>query len=99
MPRRGTPIYAAGDPGQAVSAVRVGIVKLVMKIPGRESRIVRLLGRGATLGLEVLTGRPYPHTAGARATSLCRIPTPAVEEPHLHNLTRRELHGGRDKAP
>ena len=84
--RRGTPIYAAGDPGQALFTIRVGVVKLVMEIPGRESRTVRLLGRGATLGLEVLTGRPYAHTAVAlRTTSLCQIPLPTVEELHVHN--------------
>jgi CRP-like cAMP-binding protein len=96
VPRRGTPIYAAGDPGQAVFTVRVGVVKLVMEIPGRESRIVRLLGRGATLGLEALAGRPYAHTAVTlRTTSLCEIPLPTVDELHVHNP--RILHGLMEK--
>ncbi|MGE5155311.1 MAG: Crp/Fnr family transcriptional regulator [Bdellovibrio bacteriovorus] len=90
--RRGTQIYAAGDQSNAVFTVRVGVVKLVMAIPGRESRIVRLLGRGATLGLEALAGKPYAHTAVAvRTTSLCRIPVPTVDELHVHNP--QILHG------
>lgn len=90
--RRGSLIYAAASAGTAVFTIRVGLVKLVMEVPGREGRIVRLLGRGATLGLEALAGRPYDHTASAlRTTSLCRIPIPTVEA--LHGRNPRLLHG------
>jgi CRP-like cAMP-binding protein len=90
--RRGSVIYSAGDPGASVFTVRVGLVKLIMEVPGREERIVRLLGRGATLGLEVLAGRPYDHTATTlRTTSLCRIATPTVES--LHERNPRLLNG------
>lgn len=90
--RRGSLIYAAASAGTAVFTIRVGLVKLAMKVPGREGRIVRLLGRGATLGLEALAGRPYDHTASAlRTTSLCRIPIPTVEA--LHGRNPRLLHG------
>jgi CRP-like cAMP-binding protein len=90
--RRGSVIYSSGDPGTSVFTVRVGLVKLVMEIPGREERIVRLLGRGATLGLEVLAGRSYDHTATTlRTTSLCRIATPTVES--LHERNPRLLNG------
>jgi CRP-like cAMP-binding protein len=84
--RRDSLIYSAGDPGAGVFTIRVGLVKLVMETPDRRGRIVRLLGRGATLGLEVLTGRPYDHTAlTLRTTSLCRIPIPTVDVLHSHN--------------
>lgn len=94
--RRGTEIYRAGDVGQAVFTIRVGVVKLLLDAPDREGRIVRLLGRGATLGLEALAGRPYAHTAVAmRTTGLCRIPIPTVDELHAHNP--RLIHGLMDK--
>lgn len=84
--RRGDVIYEAGDPCSAVFTIRVGVVKLMMDLPGRGSRIVRLLGRGATLGLESLAGRPYAHTAVAlRTTSLCQIPVPTVDDLHAEN--------------
>jgi CRP-like cAMP-binding protein len=90
--RRGSVIYPAASPGAGIFTIRVGLVKLAMKVPGREGRIVRLLGRGATLGLEALAGRPYDHTASAlRTTSLCRIPIPTVEA--LHGRNPRLLHG------
>jgi CRP-like cAMP-binding protein len=84
--RRGSVIYTAGDLGGAVFTVRVGVVKLLMELPGRGSRIVRLLGRGATLGLEALAGRPYAHTAvSLRTTSLCQIPTGVVNALHAQH--------------
>jgi CRP-like cAMP-binding protein len=94
--RRGDVIYRAGDPGEAVFTIRVGVVKLLIELPARERRIVRLLGRGATLGLEALAGRPYAHTAVAlRTTSLCQIPIPTIDE--LHNHSPRLLHGLMEK--
>jgi CRP/FNR family transcriptional regulator, anaerobic regulatory protein len=94
--RRGSVIYQAGDLGAAVFTVRVGVVKLLMELPGRDSRIVRLLGRGATLGLEALAGRPYAHTAVTlRTTSLCQIPTETVGA--LHDQHPRLIHGLMDK--
>lgn len=94
--RRGSVIYKAGDLGAAVFTVRVGVVKLLMELPGRDSRIVRLLGRGATLGLEALAGRPYAHTAVTlRTTSLCQIPTQTVEA--LHDQHPRLIHGLMEK--
>lgn len=84
--RPGDAIYTAGDLGDAVYTVRVGVVKLILEIPGRESRIVRLLGRGATIGLEALAHSPYAHTAVAlRDTSVCRIPLPTVGKLHTYN--------------
>lgn len=90
--RRGGVVYRAGETTDAVFTIRVGVVKLVLEVPGHEARIVRLLGRGATLGLERLAGEPYAHTAIAtRTTNLCRIPTSVIDE--LHAVHRTLLHG------
>jgi CRP-like cAMP-binding protein len=90
--RRGGLIYRIGEVGDAIYTVRVGVVKLVLEVPGHEARIVRLLGRGATLGLERLAGQPYAHTAIAtRTTNLCRIPNSVVNE--LHRKNPSLLHG------
>lgn len=81
--RRGGLIYRTGEACDAIFTIRVGVVKLALEVPGHETRIVRLLGRGATLGLERLAGEPYAHTAIAtRATNLCRIPSSLIEELH-----------------
>lgn len=89
---RDSVIYEAGETDDALYTIRVGVVKLIMQFPGRESRIVRLLGRGATLGLERLAGKPYTHTAIAlRTTNLCRIPLSVIHE--LHSVNPRLLHG------
>ncbi len=59
---RGGLVYRAGEASDAIFTLRVGVVKLVLEIPGQGTRIVRLLGRGVTLGLERLAGLPYdPH--------------------------------------
>lgn len=83
---RGSTIYSAGQRGAAVYTIRVGLVKLVSAVPGRGTRIVRLLGRGAALGLEVLGGSAYAHSAVAlRTTNLCEIPISAIDELSDHN--------------
>ena len=85
--RRGQVIYAAGDVGPSVFTIRVGMVKLILEVPGQEDRIVRLLGRGAALGLEALAGHPYAHTAVTlRTTSLCEIPVQTLDELQVHKL-------------
>jgi len=84
--RAGDVVYRAGETGTAVFTVRVGVVKLLLEIPGRESRIVRLIGRGATLGLEALAYAPYAHSAVTlRDSSVCRIPLPTVDKLHGYN--------------
>jgi CRP-like cAMP-binding protein len=89
---RGGLVYRAGEASNAIFTLRVGVVKLVLEIPGQGTRIVRLLGRGVTLGLERLAGLPYAHTAVAlRTTNLCRIPLPVIAE--LHACYPRLLQG------
>jgi CRP-like cAMP-binding protein len=68
-------IYREGAAAEAVFTVRSGVVKLVASNGGRNSRIIRLLGRGAAFGLESLDGNGYRQTAVAmRELNLCRIP-------------------------
>jgi CRP/FNR family transcriptional regulator, anaerobic regulatory protein len=84
--RPGAIVYSAGDASPSVFTIRVGMVKLIQKRPCGADRIVRLLGRGATLGLEALGGCPYLHTAVAlRTTNLCEIPVQTVDELNAHN--------------
>mgnify|MGYP001823208251 CR=1 FL=1 len=72
-------IYRAGDPADAVYTVRSGVVKLVGAGVGDTPRIVRLLGRGAAIGIEGMEDQPYEHTVIAlRELSLCRIPVPLL---------------------
>ena len=70
-----TVIYSVGQPSEDVFSIRSGVVKLVQPQQDRTGRIVRLLGRGAAIGLEALDGRTYAHTAvTTRESNLCRIP-------------------------
>lgn len=68
-------VYREGDPADAVFTVRSGVVKLVGSCGGGTARILRLLGRGAAIGLEAMDRKAFEHTAIAmREVSLCRIP-------------------------
>jgi CRP-like cAMP-binding protein len=72
---RGTVLYREGQHADAVFALRDGTVKLSKHTSDGEERIVRLLGRGAAMGLEALTHGVYWHTAEALCeVELCRIP-------------------------
>lgn len=73
--RGNTVIYRQGDAASSVFTLRTGVAKLVREIPEGRPRILRLLGRGAAIGLESVDGGTYPHTAIAmRDLDLCRIP-------------------------
>ncbi len=77
----GTEIYREDTAADAVYTIRHGIVKLIKQTPGQEARIVRLLGRSATAGLEALTHGLYWHTAVAmRQAELCRVPLAVFDE-------------------
>ena len=68
-------IYRAGEPAISAYAIRSGVVKLVRRAPDGAERIVRLLGRGATVGLEAFDAECYESCAIAtRESDLCRIP-------------------------
>ena len=85
FPRR-TVLYHEGQHAEAVYALREGTVKLVKHSPAGEQRIVRLLGRGAAMGLEALTHGFYWHTAEALGrVGLCRIPLAVFDELRAQN--------------
>ena len=82
----GTLLYREDDPADAVYTVRRGLVKLVKGSPEGSSRIVRLLGPGAAVGLEALKEGVYWHSAiPIRETGLCRIPFEAFDRLQGHN--------------
>lgn len=94
----GAELYATGDDGRALFTIRSGLVKLVQYLPDGSQRIVRLLRRGATAGLEVTLGQPYEHTAIVlQPVLVCRIPREVVdrlsrETPRLHSQLVRRWH-------
>lgn len=100
----GSGIYASGDEGDAVYTLRTGMVKLVQFLPDGMQRIVRLLGPGATLGLEAIISKPYEHTAVVLKRSLvCRIPRQVVERlsketPRLHSQLMLRWHAALKQA-
>lgn len=72
-------IYCQGEPAEAVFTLRSGVVKLIGKDADSSPRILRMLGRGAAIGLESVDGGTYAHTAvGMRDLNLCRIPRSAL---------------------
>lgn len=94
----GQAVYHAADEGSAVFTLRSGLIKLVQYLPDGSQRIVRLLRPGDTLGLEVLVGQPYEHSAVVLRTALlCRIPFEvvnrlSVETPRLHSQLMKRWH-------
>ena len=78
--RGGTVIYRRGDPADAAFTIRIGVVKLIAEDTDCGPRIVRILGRGAAIGLEAIEGGTYAHTGVAmRDLNLCRIPRLALQ--------------------
>lgn len=94
----GQAVYHAEDEGHAVFTLRSGLIKLVQYLPDGSQRIVRLLRPGDTLGLEILVGQTYEHSALVlRPALLCRIPQDvvnrlSVETPRLHSQLMKRWH-------
>jgi len=101
---RNATIYSEGEEARAVFTVRSGLVKLEQAQADGGVRIVRLLRRGDTMGLESLVEGPYRHTAvAAQAVSVCRIPRDVVrrlnaETPRLSNQLMRRWEKAVDDA-
>ena len=75
----GTKVYEPSDEPGFVYTIRRGLVKLEQVGADGNGRIVRLLGTGDVLGMEVLVDEPYQHTASVlRRVDLCRIPASVV---------------------
>jgi CRP-like cAMP-binding protein len=94
-------IYRAGAPARDVFSIRSGVVKLLDGASTRSNRIVRLLGRGAAIGLEALDGPTYANTAVVtRESNLCRIPRSALLEidPKNPRLSRGLISKWREHA-
>jgi CRP-like cAMP-binding protein len=72
----GSVIYEANSHKKFIYSIRRGMVKLVHIAQDGENRIVRLLGPGSVIGLELLDGAEgYHHTAIAvTQVDLCKIP-------------------------
>ncbi len=89
-------LYRTDDSPDFVYTIRSGLVKLVNYSSDGRYRIVRLLGKGDLVGIEVLSGQPYAHCAEAlEPLAVCRIPVAEVmrinrDTPRLHQqmLTR-----------
>lgn len=83
-------IYREGESARFAFSIRAGVVKLVHEDADGAERVLRLLGRGAAIGLESFDGALYANTAIAtREVNLCRIPrsvltTVAQRSPSLY---------------
>jgi CRP-like cAMP-binding protein len=85
-------LYEINNHKRFIYSIRRGLVKLVHVTPEGAYRIVRLLGPGAVIGLELLDGADsYHHTAIAiNQVDLCRIPVPTIRqlENDYHSLCK-----------
>lgn len=78
----GSVIYEADTSKGCIYSIRLGMVKLVHIAQDGSYRIVRLLGPGTVIGLELLDGGDvYHHAAVAvNQVDLCRIPVVTVKQ-------------------
>ena len=78
----GSVIYEKDTLSPFIYSIRRGMVKLVHVARNGDYRIVRLLGPGAVIGLELLEGADsYHHTAVAiDQVDLCKIPVSTVRQ-------------------
>ena len=78
----GAVLYEAGTHNPFIYSIRRGMVKLVHTAEDGTNRIVRLLGPGSAVGLELLDGADsYHHSAVAiNQVDLCKIPVATVEQ-------------------
>ena len=78
----GTVIYEVHTQKKFIYSIRRGMIKLVHFAQDGTSRIVRLLGSGSSIGLELLEGADsYHHTAIAiTPVDLCKIPISTIRQ-------------------
>lgn len=78
----GSTIYEAGTRKKFIYSIRRGMIKIVHTAEDGTNRIVRLLGPGSAVGLELLDGADgYHHSAIAiNQVDLCRIPVATIEQ-------------------
>ena len=101
----GANLYEIGGNDRVIYSIRQGLVKLLHYTDDGTRRIVRLLGPGASVGLELLDGVDgYRHTAvTVNKVDACRIPLATVkalqsEYPELCNKVRQHLQDHLDRA-
>jgi CRP/FNR family transcriptional regulator, anaerobic regulatory protein len=101
----GNVLYEEGVAGKELFSIRRGLVKLTLLAPDGSERIVRLLGKGAVVGLELLdTSGAYNHSAVAiQDVDLCRIPLSTMHDlqekyPELCRNVRQQLQYHVDRA-
>ena len=101
----GMTFYEENTDGSSVYSIRRGLVKLLHTNAEGNHRIVRLLGQGAVVGLELLDeGVSYRHTAVAvQELDLCRIPVSTLRDlerrhPELCDRVRQQLQYQVDRA-
>lgn len=101
----GSMIFEAGSRKQFIYSIRRGMVKLVHTSEDGTNRIVRLLGPGSAIGLELLDGaESYRHSAIAiNQVDLCKIPVSTVEQleseyPQLYEHVLQQLQDQLDLA-
>ena len=77
----GSTLFEEGRDDGVIYSIRSGMVKLLSMMPGGEHRIVRMLGMGSAIGLEMLEqGNQYQHTAVAlNDVDACRIPVKTIQ--------------------
>ncbi len=101
----GSTIFEAGTRKKFIYSIRRGMVKLVNTAEDGTNRIVRLIGPGSAIGLELLDGADsYHHSAIAiNQVDLCKIPVPTVEQleseyPKLYQHVVQQLQDQLDLA-
>jgi CRP/FNR family transcriptional regulator, anaerobic regulatory protein len=101
----GSTIFEAGSRKQFIYSIRRGMVKLVHTAEDGTNRIVRLLGPGSAIGLELLDGaESYHHSAIAiNQIDLCKIPVTTVKQlesnyPQLYQHVLQQLQDQLDMA-
>jgi len=82
----GSVLFKEGQRNKGIFSLRGGMVKLQSLNSDGNQRIVRLLGKGAAIGLELLDEEAcYRHTAVAlTAVDVCRIPLETMQ--HLNTV-------------
>lgn len=97
-------LYHANEPGEHTYMVRRGLIKLVQYSASGAERIVRLVRRSESFGMETVLGQFYKHTAIAISDcDLCQIPASRIREyqrdnPNFAMDLMRSMQDALDKA-